>query len=149
MITSPNVTIDLNGFTILESSTLSDTSDGIRNNGIVEAIGITVRNGNIEGFADPLHFFAPVSTTNPWAHRCQACVFDHLSMKNPNVPLSRVIQLGGDARVTNVTAPRYRIEVFCPSLVVNAASRSVRVDNPGNTSENPGTCTFEHIAKIN
>jgi hypothetical protein len=136
-ITSPNVTIDLNGFLVSTPDPISFPPFyfGIHYSGAAIPKYITIRNGNIDGFVVPIQLIANV--------KCQYCTFTDLITRVPVGASSW--DLGNWTRVQNVTAINSSLNVICPSLVTNTVARDISKSFPFPGDPNPasvGSCTF-------
>ena len=148
VLTAANVTIDLNGFTITTPvQAPGGGKTGIINDLSVAPNGITVRNGNIEGFVAPFSFY----TTLGGGQACRYCTFENLVLRWGFPTGASSIDLGSFTRVHNVTAVTHNINVYCPSVVTNSVALGVgtAIDFPGDADVNQGTCTFAHNSILN
>ena len=143
-ITVPNVSIDLNGFSITTPFPQSQTSPsrGIFYNASAIPANIAIRNGIIEGFLVPIQLISSVGV------KCQACSFEDLISRS-NFGGSVSFDLGNNIRMHKVTAPDSDINVLCPSVVTETVAR--HIDRgflfPGDPNPaNVGACTFAENA---
>ena len=138
----PNVTIDLNGFSIIGFGTFTSPAPiGIAFTGALPAKGITIKNGTITGpmFALSLGtaFVGFGSTLGAEA------VLQDLYLNIGIAGTTTSIYLGARSRVVNVTGGAYSLQIDCPSVVSSSVFNSVAV----NFGSPQGTrCTFAHIA---
>jgi hypothetical protein len=137
-ITVPNVSIDLNGFSIVGTPAQTPTSFGIRYTGPLPAKTITVRNGHINGITIPIDLGSVTDFGNivGFVNGAEALLQDlYLS---PGINLAATINLGSNSRVTNVSAVNYTFAIACPSVITNSVVRNVATAN--------GTCVVAHTA---
>ena len=88
VISAPNVTIDLNGFTIygggpsIFDAGISATSDHRLPGSVpgLVATGVTIRNGIISGFANPILSGPPFGPQNPNPEYAEAWILEDLSL---------------------------------------------------------------------
>ena len=143
-ITVPDVTIDLNGFSITTPWPQSQTSPsrGIFYNGSTIPANIAIRNGTIEGFLVPIQLISATIV------KCQACSFEDLILRS-NFGGSVSFDLGNNIRMHKVTAPDSDINVLCPSVITETVARAISQGFlfPGDPNPpNVGACTFAHNA---
>lgn len=107
-VEASNVTIDLNGFSI------TNTSAGLSSYGIsgnpTFPNGITIRNGNIQGFANPIG-----AAGSSWTLKNLTLVFEQ----------GGTVLLGPFGRVEHVTAANTAIVVNCPAVVAFVVAHSI------------------------
>jgi hypothetical protein len=149
-ISAPNVTMDLNGFSIATTfpQPIPNNSRGIVWTGTDRPTGITVRNGTIEGFLSAIQLSANINNITA---NCRFCSFIDLHLNprfDPGTSVS--FDLGGYTRMFNVTAPDTSINVRCPSVVSNSVARNIGpgVVFPGDPDVNAGQCTFANNATL-
>jgi len=146
-ITVPNVTIDLNGFSITTPfpQAPNSPSRGIFFAGSVLPSEITIRNGTIEGFLVPVSF--TVNVPGLGFVSCRYCTFEDLVLRSA-FGGSVGVGFGSFVRMHHVTAPDLDLFVFCPSVISNSASRSVNITTPfpGTGDSNAGNCAFDQNA---
>lgn len=146
LIATQNVTIDLNGFNITTPvQAPGGGAIGVVTNGVAAPNGITIRNGNMEGFVTP---FALGSNTPAGFQACRYCVFEDLFLRWGYSGGLASIDLGMFNRVRNVTAPTHNFNVYCPSVVTGtvATGVSMAIAFPGDADTNLGACTFQQNA---
>jgi len=140
-ITVPNVTIDLNGFSI--TTTVQPSPGGavsINYSGTVPPRHISIANGFIDGFVTIDLFSQDI--------RCQFCTLENLTFRWGAPASSAGLGLGNFARIHRVTASSHFISVKCPSVVTNSVALNFgqAIPFPGDPIPNQGTCTFAHNA---
>jgi len=122
-IAASNVVLDLNGFSITGSGSLS----GIFS--LSQVSGITIRNGNIVGFTFVVR--------PDQAALGQGWTLQDLFLSVNAGGNTTGLLFGSFTRILNVTAPDSSFTVYCPSLVSAAATLGLETIGP-----NPSTCTF-------
>lgn len=153
VITTSNVSIDLNGFTMATSYPQPQLSPsrGIIYEGPGGPTGIRVKNGTIEGFLFPFSLFTNVQGVGFLA--CRFCSFDDLLARSAFGGTAS-FDLGSNSRVHNVTAPDLSINVRCPAVVTGTVATSIRQSFyfpfPGypDADPNSGQCTFANNATL-
>lgn len=126
VITVPNVTIDLNGFTVVGSAGGSPGA-GIRYTGPLPATGLAIGNGSINGL------FSPLSLGSTWVWGTIYTDGAEVMLKDLYINLgipgtSAGFYIGAHSTVVNVIAGAYDLYVTtCPSTVVNSVFENVRV----------------------
>jgi hypothetical protein len=121
-ISASNVTIDLNGFSIICPAPSSPVAVGIRFTGSVsDNNGITIRNGLISGF---IPILTVSQTTQAWT--LESLVLS-LGIPGSSTP----IFFGPYSRVWHVTAISVDLVLnSCPAMIVESIARSIGVQNP-------------------
>ena len=142
-ITVPNVTIDLNGFSMTTPAQPSGGgASSIIYSGTVPPRHISIANGFIDGFVTIDLFSQDL--------RCQFCTLENLTFRWGFPGGAAGLGLGNFARIHRVTAPNHFINVKCPSVVTNSAAVAVSqaLPFPGDPIPNVGTCMFAHNATV-
>lgn len=122
-VTAANVTIDLNGFSLIAQPRTDACCFDI---GVLQtgpgAKGLTIYNGSIVGFAGPFQFTGaqgPNGFLLPYPVVLRDLIL--------GVPMSRSadVQLQSFSRVERVSGPDLTVYAQCPSTVVNSAFQGV------------------------
>lgn len=122
-ITVPNVTLDLNGFSI---TTAADTFGTAINYTGPTPGRTTIENGTIFGFNTPyVDGSGSTDTIPPTIINGGESVLKDLTMVAGVIGGSSSMELGAHTRIVNVSAPDFSINVACPTLVVNSVVHSV------------------------
>jgi hypothetical protein len=137
VISVSNVTVDLNGFSIITAAlqTVVPTY-GITTPSSPAISGIAIRNGAIRGFVHPVQpqYAAGSAGTGAWA-------LEDLLLENGfgGVP---TMTLGSFSRISHITAPDTSIDLTCPSVITDSAA--LRISVAGGS----GTCSVSNNATL-
>jgi hypothetical protein len=150
-ITASNVTIDLNGFSIIGTPGDPDSPPfimGILFRPVSTVLGplsrssaITIRNGSITGFIFPLLPFLETGAL-PTMWTLQDLVL------SSSVAGAAGLGFGDYARISHVTAVNIDLIVSCPSLVTDTVAQSISQDFSLAFPPGSRACTFVNNATL-
>lgn len=120
----PNVTLDLNGFSI---TTVANTFGTAVNYTGPTPGRITIENGTIFGFVSP--YFDGSGSDNsipPNIINGGQSVLKDLILVVGIVGGSSSVELGAQTRIVNLSAPDFTINVACPTLITNSVANALQ-----------------------
>jgi len=123
-ITVPNVTLDLNGFSITTAANTFGTA--VNYTGPTPG-RVTIENGTMFGFNNAIaDGSGSTDTIPPTIINGGESVLKDLTIVAGIIGGSSSMELGARTRIVNVSAPDFTINVACPTLIVNTVAHSLQ-----------------------